>query len=182
MAKFDKFKYGELHDQDWVKKIAKRFQTKINKLSLFHCPVCYELWPSENNRCVTCEKDAKKWSRGNDMVPNLNLLCPALQKCFEDFTMIEEQLISPISAIMSIYRLAGGHLFNRGFCASFTKDLRPLCRLLPRLPKDVSIIVIKTADQVYKHKQFEVNRQRIELVLNYLCSYNELWKAHVLMI
>jgi hypothetical protein len=92
--------------------------------------------------------------------------------------MVEEQLISPVSAIMSVFRLAGGQLLNRGYCASFTKNLGPLCHLLPRLPKDVSIIVIKYVDQQNNHKEFEVNRYRVEMVLRYLCNYNELWKAH----
>ena len=34
MAAFDKYKHGDLHDQDWVKKIAKTFQPKINILKL----------------------------------------------------------------------------------------------------------------------------------------------------
>jgi len=112
------------------------------------------------------------------MVPNLSQIPFEIQKCFEDLTMIEEQLISPVSAIMSIFRLSGGHLFNRGYCASFTKDLGPICHHLPRLPKDISIIVITTVGQNNNQKQFEVNRHRVEVVLKYLCMSNDLWKAH----
>jgi len=180
MLEFDKYKYGELHDQEWVKNIVKTFHVKINKLNNnFHCPHCHELWPTEKDRCETCFSDrVNKWTVANQMVPNLDKLTPELQKSFEDLTMVEEQLISPVSAIMSVFRLAGGQLFNRGYCASFTKNLGPLCRLLPRLPKEVSIIVIKSVDQQNNHKEFEVNRVRVEMVLRYLCHYNELWKAH----
>jgi len=112
------------------------------------------------------------------MVPNFNQLPLEIQKCFEDLTMIEEQLISPVSTIMTIFRLSGGHLFNRGYCASFTNDLGPLCHSLARLPKDVSIRVISTVGRDNNHKQFEVNRHRVEVVLMYLCNNNVLWKAH----
>ena len=58
-------------------------------------------------------------------------------------TMIEEMLIFPILAIMSIFRLPGGSLINRGFVANFSQDLQPLCNIKPRLPKDLPILILK---------------------------------------
>ncbi len=75
--------------------------------------------------------------------------------------MIEEQLISPISAIMTVFRQPGGQLFNRGYCASFTKKLEPLCKILPRLTRDISLIIIEKKDKSNINKEFIVNRHRI---------------------
>ena len=112
------------------------------------------------------------------MVPSLDLLPNLVQKSFEQLTMIEEQLVSPISAIMSIFRQRGGQLFNQGYCANFIKDLEPLCKLLPRLSSDISLLVIQKKDINNHNKEFIVNRKRVEICLRYLCKYNHLWKSH----
>jgi hypothetical protein len=39
---------------------------------------------------------------------------PNIKKDFEDLTMVEEMLISPILAIMSVFRLDSGQLISRG--------------------------------------------------------------------
>jgi len=184
MKEFDKRKNGELYEQLWVKEEAKKFYIQINSLAnKFHCPLCGELWPCEKPICETCKKDKEgKFTRANDMVPNLNNLPIEIQKYFEDLTMIEEQLISPISAIMTVFRQPGGQLFNRGYCASFTKKLEPLCKILPRLTRDISLIIIEKKDKSNINKEFIVNRHRIENVLRYLCNNNELWKSHGIQI
>jgi len=180
MKEFNKYIYGDLHNQKWAIDSAKLFYRSIYKLSNnLHCKKCHELWPSIKDECETCLKDKDgKWTEDNMMVPNLDRLPPDMQKSFEDLTMIEEQLISPVSAIMTIFRLSGGQLFNRGYSASFTKDLGPLCRSLPRLSKDVSIVIIKKLDNNNNNKEFKVNRHRVEKVLRYLCHHNDLWKTH----
>jgi hypothetical protein len=80
MFEFEKYKYGELHDQEWVKNIVKTFHVKLNKLSNnFHCPNCHENWPTEKDRCEACFNDhVNKWTVANHMVPNLGRLTPEL--------------------------------------------------------------------------------------------------------
>ena len=39
---------------------------------------------------------------------------PTIRDDFENLTMVEEMLISPVLAIMSVYRLSGGQLLSRG--------------------------------------------------------------------
>jgi hypothetical protein len=65
------------------------------------------------------------------------------KKSLEDLTMIEEMLVSPLLSIMSIFRLSGGQLISRGFVANFTQDIQPLVNVLPRLPKDLPILILK---------------------------------------
>ena len=92
--------------------------------------------------------------------------------------MVEEMLVSPILAIMSVFRLPGGALVNRGFCANFSQDIGPITQILPRLPKDLPLIILKKKDQVNNLKQFVVNRERVLNVLQYLCNNNPSYKAN----
>ena len=55
---------------------------------------------------------------------------PGIKIDLEDLTMIEEMLISPILAVMSIFRLASGQNVSRGYVANFTQDLNEICNEL----------------------------------------------------
>jgi hypothetical protein len=112
------------------------------------------------------------------MVPAFDELPNEIKIHFEQLTMIEEMLISPILAIMSVFRLPGGALINRGFCANFTQDIEPLCKTLPRLTKDLPVLILKKKDQQNNTKQFIVNRHRVEICLEFLCNNNPQYKIH----
>ena len=107
------------------------------------------------------------------MMPHIEQLPNDVKIALENLTMIEEMLISPLLAVMSIYRLPGGALISRGFCANFTQDLGELLHVLPRLPKDLPLLVLKKKDQANNVKQFIVNRQRVLCCLQYLCQHNQ---------
>jgi hypothetical protein len=106
------------------------------------------------------------------MVPGLGDIPIDIKYELEQLTMVEEMLISPVLAIMSVFRLPGGALINRGFCANFLQDVQSICKILPRLPRDLPILILKKKDQNNNIKQFKVNRERVEKVLRYLCKNN----------
>jgi hypothetical protein len=97
---------------------------------------------------------------------------------FEKLTMIEEIIIPPVQQIMSIYRLPGGRLVSRGCVANFSQNLDALCKGLPRIPSDISIIILKKDGQCNNNKEFKVNRARVLACLTFLCDHNDLYKAH----
>ncbi len=97
---------------------------------------------------------------------------------FEKLTMVEEMLISPVQPIMSIYRLPGGQLVSRGYVANFSQNLDVLCKELPRIPADISVIILKKDGQCNNNKEFKVNRARVLACLAYLCELNPQYKAH----
>ena len=66
------------------------------------------------------------------MVPDLHAIPTDIKEHLEKLTMIEEMLISPLLAVMSIFRLPGGALIQRGFCANFSQDLTELTNTLHR--------------------------------------------------
>jgi hypothetical protein len=110
------------------------------------------------------------------MILGLDALPILVKKSLEDLTMIEEMLVSPLLSIMSIFRLSGGQLISRGFVANFTQDIQPLVNVLPRLPKELPILIIKKKDQKNQTHHFKVNKKRVEIVLKYLCENNEQYK------
>ncbi|RNA33788.1 ATP-dependent DNA helicase PIF1 [Brachionus plicatilis] len=89
-------KNGPLHQQNWVNEKLKKIHNEIDDLKQFFCENCHEFWPSKINHCTQCSIDNVKYSKLNDMVPGIDELDPKTKKVFEDLTVVEEILISPI--------------------------------------------------------------------------------------
>jgi hypothetical protein len=107
-----------------------KFNKNIYELNQFFCANCCELWPSVVNYCVQCRKDKILFSQANDMIPNIDKLPFEIQHAFEKLTMIEEILIAPVLAIMSIYRLPNGILKQRGFVANFSHNVNEITQVI----------------------------------------------------
>ena len=178
MKNFDQNKDGPLHEQIWVKKEIENFDRKIYGLKQQFCHNCHEMWPSTESICKQCRSNPLKFSERNNMLPQIENLPDNIKADFEQLTMVEEMLISPILAVMSIYRLPGGALINRGFCANFSQDIGELLQTLPRLPKDLPLLILKKKDQNNNVKQFNVKRERVHNVLKYLCQNNTAYIAN----
>ncbi|RNA27124.1 ATP-dependent DNA helicase PIF1, partial [Brachionus plicatilis] len=172
LKEFDSSKNGPLHEQQWAKKEFQNYYNNMDKLNQFYCNNCHELWPTTLSYCKQCKDDSIKYSRENDMVPTLDDLPEDIKFQFENLTMIEEMLISPIIPVMSIIRLSSGALASRGFCANFNQNLNELITELPRLPKYLPILILKKKNQLNQSKNFIVNRKRVEICLKYLCEKN----------
>lgn len=123
MKEFDSTKHGKLEDQAWVQDLMVVYHQKIQTLKQYHCRNCYQLWPTANGKCSSCKTQAYKlkFCIENQMVPNFSILPNDVQLAFEELTMIEEMLISPIQPIMSVFRIKGGRYIRRGYCANFTQ-------------------------------------------------------------
>ena len=102
------------------------FHDKMSALKQFYCINCNQLWPSENQKCSNCKKHCSKFTTSNDMNPEHDHLPSHIKKLFEELSMIEEMLISPILTIMSIFRLPGGQLVSRCYVSNFSQDIAPL--------------------------------------------------------
>jgi hypothetical protein len=110
------------------------------------------------------------------MIPLFDQLPNQIQKDLEEMTQIEEMLIAPIMPIMSVYRLSGGRLINSGYCASFSQDIQPICDQLPKLPKDISLIVVQKKTKENSNKDFICNRYRLERILRFIIANNKVWQ------
>jgi hypothetical protein len=163
-----------LHSQDWVINYIKEYDKNLASICQHYCDNCCELWPSLNNKCKQCSIDPIKFSKSNNMIPNFDMNYET-KKCFELLTMIEEMLISPIFAVMSIFRLPGGQLFSRGYMANFTQDINDICRHLPRLTNSLPLLIIRMKNQKNENKEFVVNKKRIEICLRFLIENNPMY-------
>lgn len=167
---FDSKTYGEIHKQPWFKEMIKKFDSGLKLYKQFHCRICKELWPTKFNRCETCLKNEHKYVTSNKMDPSLEKIPIEIRKIFEEATTLEQLLVSPIVPVMSIERLSSGHLKNSGYCASFVQDLQPLCTLLPRLPTEVSVLVIKDNNDPNKMQEYKCRRYYVETMLKFLIA------------
>jgi hypothetical protein len=146
------------------------FHNKLAKMKNFYCTNCGEMWPTNTEICQTCRKNEKLFTVENDMKPDLDELPPNIKLLFEQLTMVEEMLISPILTVMSIFRLPGGQLLSRGYVANFSQDIQPICKILPRLTNNIPILIVKKQGQNNESKEFKVNKLRIQTLLEYLCK------------
>ncbi len=143
----------------------------------FFCTECNEMCPTNIDSCQICKKYNKKFTAYNTMQLSFDEVPLYIKKHFEQLTMIEEMLISPILAVMSIFRLPGGQLLSRGYVANFSQDLTPLLQSLPRKTCEIPILIVKKTNQNNESKEFIVNRKRVHEILKYLCEFNLDWKA-----
>ena len=153
------------------------YHKRLSDLKQHFCNICNELWPSTNLICKNCKDNKVKFSKSNDMVPDFDLP-EDIKKQFENLTMIEEMLISPIFAFMSIFRLPGGQYVSRGYMANFSQDIGSLIKQLPHIVKDLPILLIKKKNQKNEEKEFKVNRNRVYICLNFLINNNPHYKVH----
>ena len=151
------------------------FYNNLAKLRNNFCENCHELWPSSYAKCTTCGKNKNKFNKQNKMVPDIDNLPIDIKKHIENITMIEEMLISPILAVMSICRLPGGQLISKGYVANFAQDIMPICKALPRLSNSLPVLIIKKSDQNNNNKEFKVNKERVSCLLKFFCKNNPDW-------
>ncbi len=165
-----------LHSQPSVIISEKKYHDRISQLLQFFCINCHELWPSYVQKCHQCQIDSIKYSIANNMIPDFN--GPTVKKHFEMLTMVEEMLISPLFAIMSIYHLKCGQLVSKGHVANFSQDLSGLCNALPRLTKSLPVLIVKRKNQSNDLKDFKVNRERVYICLKYLIANNKYYRQN----
>jgi len=79
---------GPLNEEDWVGPEMDLFHEKMNKLEMFYCENCSELWLSMSKECLTCKKNKTKYHKINNMVPSHSELPLNIKKLFEELTMV----------------------------------------------------------------------------------------------
>jgi hypothetical protein len=112
------------------------------------------------------------FSEENDMVSDFQIPFD-IKLLFEPLTMVEEMLISPIQAIMFVFRLPCSQLFSRGYVANFSQNVNEVCHILPSLSKYLPIFTnCKKKGQENNVKECKVKKNRVFRVLDFLCKNN----------
>lgn len=173
LKQFDYKKHGLLDQQEWAKIEALKFHENVREFKPYFCEKCQELWPTKNNKCDTCCSFKKKFTSENDMDPCLQDLPDDIKIVFDELTMVEEMLISPIIPIMSVYRLSGGQLISRGCVVNFKQDISEIVRELPRAIQDLPLV-----GQQNSSKEMKVNRTGVLRTLEFLSKNSPEWKKY----
>ena len=109
LKEFNSTKNGPLHEQKWVKPEIDAYHQKRATLKPYFCDMCRELWTSVELYCINCSKNGIKFTHQNLMTPYHDFLPPHIKTLFEQLTMIEEMIISPIASVMSMFRFSRSH-------------------------------------------------------------------------
>ena len=176
---FDMLRNGVLHDQSWVKWNMQQFH-KSMQFVICQCMVCKEAWPinakpksAAGYMCSRCSRDKcvpKKFSDANAMIP-----APVPIE-LQGLTQTEEMLIAQALSIMRIYIKPGGQRDYSGYCINLPQDLNGLASVLPRCPKDLSIIVVMVKGRGNTFKDVNVQRQKVHNALLWLLQNNSHYK------
>jgi hypothetical protein len=126
----------------------------------------------KQGNCEKCRaKGAKrnKFQASNAMnpghVPGPDILPP--------LTQMEEMIISPVHALVSLYQIRGGQFKYSGHCCNFIRDNAVFHNKVPLLPEECDVIVMRRtgldpASNEDVHQDFRIRRGVVEKWLNYL--------------
>jgi hypothetical protein len=166
---FDIFLYNP------VMEAVKKMHQELKELEWGACSNCQEYcFNMESDKykvlCKLCHQN--KAGRRAMFGPDNNLMPIQTPECLQRLTPIEKSSISLICPSISIYKKGSGHA-TKGHCISFFQVVPQMASILPRLPENLLMIVLKTPTEANEDKSFRANRQHIMEALVYLKEKNE---------
>lgn len=78
-----------------------------------------------------------------------------------DLSLIEKQWISPIHAVISVYRVRGQQFAFSGQMTNFPQNIQQFCTRLPRNTHDLSLGLIVRKVHQDTHKDLCVRRMKV---------------------
>ena len=86
-------------------------------------------------------------------------------------------LISAVMPIMSVYRLPQGQYGYSGHVINLPQDVATFAQSLPRLPRELDVIVVRKEGANHTHRDFRVRRAVVLRALQWLLSNNQYYRA-----
>ncbi len=86
-------------------------------------------------------------------------------------------LISAVMPIMSVYRLPQGQYGYSGHVINLSQDVATFAQSLPRLPRELDVIVVRKEGANHTHRDFRVRRAVVLRALQWLLSNNQYYRA-----
>ena len=78
---------------------------------------------------------------------------------------MEELLIAAVMPIMSIYRLPHGQYGYSGHVINLPQDAVSFASILPRLPAELDVVLVRKEGAYQFHKDFHVRRHVVHTAL-----------------
>ena len=91
----------------------------------------------------------------------------------QGLTQVEEMLISAVMPMMCLYRLPLGQYGYSGHVVNLPQDVSTFVTSLPRLPRDIDVILVRKDGASQTHKDFRVHRSKILMALQWLKQNNK---------
>lgn len=116
------------------------------------CKECWFLMDLKDNVCHDCARRDKGkmpflMSRENDMDPG------ELPAYLPELTQVEEMIIARCHVQMMVYRYRGHQYHYSGHCVSFMQNTIKTVNMLPNLPSELDIVVLRPSNQVIGNDQ-----------------------------
>lgn len=89
---------------------------------------------------------------------------------------MEEMLISSVIPIMSIYRLPHGQYGYKGHVINLPQDITTFATSLPRLPKELDILIVRKKGSDDSHRDFKVRKGVVLNALLWLKQHNKYYR------
>ncbi|PVH68415.1 hypothetical protein DL98DRAFT_391768, partial [Cadophora sp. DSE1049] len=132
-------------------KLIQNFHTALDGVRMKYCLRCRERWFSmglRNETCNACflrDKGSQSpflMSADNEMDPGeIPAHLPAL-------TQVEEMIIARSHVQMLVHRYRGHQYHYSGHCVSFMQNNIKTVNMLPNLPSELDIVVLRPSNQV----------------------------------
>ena len=78
--------------------------------------------------------------------------------------------------ITSVFIRPGGQGAYSGHCINLPQNIKEFAEILPRYPKDISVIIVKMKGKNNTFKDVNVRRQKVMDALQWLINNNPLYK------
>jgi hypothetical protein len=143
---------------------GKKMHKELKELEWGACGNCQEYcFTTELEKykdlCKLCHQN--KAGRRAMLCPDNNLMPIQAPECLQRLTPVEKSAISLICPSISIYKKGLGSATKR-HCISFFQDVPQMASILPPLPGNLSMIVLKKPTEANKDKSFRANRQHTD--------------------
>ena len=149
------------------------FDERVSSLKIQQCVRCKEGHLTEKSlrglyTCSRCTTTRSSWFTSDYANPRL---APSY---LPRLSLVESQLIAPVAIQQLIYRRGyNGPIATKGHCCAVSNDIMNVVRVLPRVPHDVPIIVIKQAGSRFiPNRDFIVRQSVIRQWLVWLKANN----------
>ncbi|KAJ7161630.1 hypothetical protein C8R46DRAFT_839640, partial [Mycena filopes] len=148
------------------------------------CTACHERWfdlEVKDGKCEKCRKSGRtrtKFQDVNDMnpgaIPGPDVLPP--------LTQIEEMIISPVHALVSLYQIRDEQFKYSGHCSNFARDTAVVHNKVPLLAEECDVIIMRrtgvdAANQEDIHQDFRVRRHVIQKWLVHLEAHHPTFRS-----
>src|ERR1700712_69790 len=173
---------GFLPAEQW--EYLQRFHTAMEEVKMETCSRCKESWFAMDLRETVCHRCFLRDNRGQTpwlMSEENNMVPGEVPAYLPELTQIEEMIIARSHVQMMVYRYRGHQYHYTGHCVSFMQNTVKTVDVLPNLPAELDVVVLRPSDGMVQddlryqrqfRSDFRVRKGRIITWLRFLKEHH----------